>query len=467
MAYVICVVGAGGKTSYIRHEADRFLAEGKTVLISTTTHIWRPCGEDLVCREISISGGLSRDTSGGKIIIGCGRSRDTSGEKISISGGLSGQEEDPSDRKGEALSWISSSGGPDYAGTDCGDAKIRALPGPVFAELCKLYDVVLVEGDGSRHMPVKIPREDEPVIPPNCDEIVVIMGPQAVGREIRAVCHRYDPERLKKVGLKTGTDAVSEKLLKNIAEEFYIRPLENQFPGIPVSFRPGGIYRTGYLADTERITLVLMASGFSRRYGGNKLLEIREGKALYMHALDHLIEALEENDDSKGGEIVPSLKLPRTEILVVTRYGEICEQVSLKAEGLKKEGSDILLKSVWNDEAQEGISASIRIGAYEAWQKGSGAAAFFAADMPYLPGAEIRRFLLQFLSSGKSCACMEIIPEHELTNPGAFRLNENSMKELMCHRGDKGAMMIMRRHPQELYHYQIAAEYVRDIDRRE
>ena len=47
---------------------------------------------------------------------------------------------------------------------------------------------------------------------------------------------------------------------------------------------------------------------------------------------------------------------------------------------------------------------------------------FFAADMPYLPGTEIRMFAGQFLSSRKPYGCMEFGPKHICTNPGAFRL---------------------------------------------
>ena len=44
MAYVITAVGAGGKTSFLKQKAARYLREGKTALLVTTTHIWGPQG---------------------------------------------------------------------------------------------------------------------------------------------------------------------------------------------------------------------------------------------------------------------------------------------------------------------------------------------------------------------------------------------------------------------------------------
>ena len=42
MAYVIAVVGAGGKTTYIYDKAKEYIKAGKTVAITTTTKMWLP-----------------------------------------------------------------------------------------------------------------------------------------------------------------------------------------------------------------------------------------------------------------------------------------------------------------------------------------------------------------------------------------------------------------------------------------
>ena len=60
---------------------------------------------------------------------------------------------------------------------------------------------------------------------------------------------------------------------------------------------------------------------------------------------------------------------------------------------------------------------------------------------------------------------MESMPEHIMTNPGAFRLKETS-GQLLGLSGDRGAMRIMKQYPHDIYRYQIAETAVLDIDVR-
>ena len=80
-----------------------------------------------------------------------------------------------------------------YRGTD--ENKKLSYPGDEdFSRFCAFYDVVLVEADGSKHFPIKIPADYEPVIPDNVNEIIVVMGLNALNREIGEVCHRFYTE---------------------------------------------------------------------------------------------------------------------------------------------------------------------------------------------------------------------------------------------------------------------------------
>ena len=460
MAYVITAVGAGGKTSLLKQKAARYLREGKTALLVTTTHIWGPQGS------------------------GWSRSALTDEE---------GRE--------QAFLW-KKEGEADLAGILQPAGKLSALPPAIFRNLCENYDCVLVEGDGSHCMPVKIPSEREPVVPENTDEIAVVMGRHALGRKLQAVCQRFDPDRLRTLGYGDGAAAVTEQMLRVIAEEFYIRPLTEQFPKVKIHYVESDLCASGFDQDIKKISLVLMASGFSRRYGGNKLLEERGGKKLYRLALDHILEAVlpeacdgerDSSDDStprmEGSELYDEVRDPsadsiiregqpepydpdrEVQILVVTQYEEIREEVSRLSKELERRMEAgkrrVSLQPVRNMHAAEGISASIRLGTAAAMNAGSDAAVFFAADMPALPPAEIRLFLKQFLASGKSFACMESMPGHIPTNPGAFRLTEDNCGKLMKLTGDHGAMKIIKAAPWDAYYYQIGEADVRDIDERE
>ena len=59
--------------------------------------------------------------------------------------------------------------------------------------LCRsVADVVLVEGDGARIRPLKIPADHEPVITPESDAVVAVAGMDALDKPIGEICHRAD-----------------------------------------------------------------------------------------------------------------------------------------------------------------------------------------------------------------------------------------------------------------------------------
>ena len=144
--------------------------------------------------------------------------------------------------------------------------------------------------------------------------------------------------------------------------------------------------------------------------------------------------------------------LGRENVIVVTQYEAIRD--AALAGGLD---------AVMNDQASEGIAASIRLGTRRALESGADAVMFFAADMPMLPAQEIRLYARQFSGSGKPYGCMVHGREHICTNPGAFRLDTGAEKLLQL-KGDRGAMRIMKQEPWNIYYYQTAPEYVQDID---
>ena len=155
-----------------------------------------------------------------------------------------------------------------------------------------------------------------------------------------------------------------------------------------------------------------------------------EGSGLYDEERDPSAESI-----IREGQPEPYDTRREVQILVVTQYEEIREEISRLSEELEKRTEAgkrrVSLQPVRNTHAAEGISASIRLGTEKAMDAGSDAVVFFAADMPTLPPAEIRLFLKQFLASGKSFACMESMPGYIPTNPGAFRLTKDNCGKLM------------------------------------
>ena len=142
---VVALTGAGGKTSTLYALAHEAAEAGRTVIVTTTTHIrphprLEPVGE--------ASPDRLRALAEERRVLLCGR-REPTGK--------------------------------------------LTLAAPV--EACRAAaDVVVVEADGARMLPLKAPADYEPVVPACADAVVAVAGMDAVGRPVGEVCHR--PERV-------------------------------------------------------------------------------------------------------------------------------------------------------------------------------------------------------------------------------------------------------------------------------
>jgi xanthine dehydrogenase accessory factor len=175
------VVGSGGKTTYIRREAEAYAAQGLRVLVTTTCHMYREPGtvEQLpeICDALQTTGRCMAGTFLSPV---------------------------PGERP-----------------------KIGPLPGEVLEQAMAFADEVLVEADGSRGYPVKFPGAHEPVIPPGTDRIVVIQG-QALGQPIARATHR--PELVCACLGVPPEHCLTEGDLGWLLEEGYLLPLSRQYP---------------------------------------------------------------------------------------------------------------------------------------------------------------------------------------------------------------------------------------------
>jgi probable selenium-dependent hydroxylase accessory protein YqeC len=120
----ITFVGAGGKTSLAEHMAAELLKEGRKVAITTTTKIYVKEPYCLIDEDFSP---------------GAGR---------------------PFVRVGSSVE----------------EGKLTALGFDDLERIGRMYDVVLIEADGSKGMPLKFPAIHEPVIPPFSEKIFVVAG---------------------------------------------------------------------------------------------------------------------------------------------------------------------------------------------------------------------------------------------------------------------------------------------------
>lgn len=150
---LIAFVGAGGKTTTMYQIADELGEQGLKVLVTTTTHIRRP-EHGLTAlvdhiREIPGAAWEGNVLTAGKPLAGMP-------EKLQMPDGL----DDP-----EAV-----------------------------AALYDVVDVILVEADGAKGYPLKVPAEYEPVLLPQTELIVACAGLDAIGRTFGEACFRLEQE---------------------------------------------------------------------------------------------------------------------------------------------------------------------------------------------------------------------------------------------------------------------------------
>jgi len=67
------------------------------------------------------------------------------------------------------------------------------IPDAGFLEaLFREAQAVVIEADGARGLPCKAPAGHEPVILPQTDVVIAVMGLDALGKPVREVCHRSE-----------------------------------------------------------------------------------------------------------------------------------------------------------------------------------------------------------------------------------------------------------------------------------
>ena len=137
--HVISLVGGGGKSTLLEYLACCFAARGMHTVIMTTTRMACP---EHVCSSI---------------------------EQCRL-------------RWREGL----------YAA--CGErtenGKFRAPADALLAQILDEADAVIIEADGAHMRPCKAPEAHEPVILPQTDIVIGVMGVEALGRMVDEICHR-------------------------------------------------------------------------------------------------------------------------------------------------------------------------------------------------------------------------------------------------------------------------------------
>ena len=140
---VTCIIGGGGKTTLMETLARELSARGG-VIVTTTTHILPP--EDMTVLLDPDEAAVARVLAKKHLVC---------------------------------------------VGSPTAEGKLKES-GLSAEVLARLADFVLIEADGSRHLPLKAHRPDEPCIPACAQRVVLVVGADGFGQPIGEVCHRSE-----------------------------------------------------------------------------------------------------------------------------------------------------------------------------------------------------------------------------------------------------------------------------------
>lgn len=185
---VIAIVGAGGKTTLAYRLAHELLMAGKRVLVTTTTHMMKPEEHFIEWNE-----GKTAEENIEQI-------KDCLENQILRVNVI---------QSGEEKLHVLMYGRSEQAytvGIRTQDAKIKGIPEEHFHLLAETVDFLIVEADGSKRLPFKVPAAHEPVIPKETDYVIGVIGFPAAGKPIAEVSHR--PEEVAGFLEKSVTDRV-------------------------------------------------------------------------------------------------------------------------------------------------------------------------------------------------------------------------------------------------------------------
>lgn len=203
-----------------------------------------------------------------------------------------------------------------------------------------------------------------------------------------------------------------------------------------------------------RYAVIYMAAGNSRRFrcpagrkeaagalpgvNTNKLLQEWNGKPLYQHGLDCLMDLMEQRQD--------------IDLFVVTQYDEIAGRVRKNER----------IHAFVNPDSRLGISHTIKRGILEAKKTGDfDYFLFLTADQPMISRETLERFLE--LGDEKHYSVLSAAFGKQPGNPVMFR--KELAPELLTLKEDEGGRKIWRRHSREGIMVQVeSAVELKDFD---
>lgn len=194
------------------------------------------------------------------------------------------------------------------------------------------------------------------------------------------------------------------------------------------------------------IHIIYMAAGNSRRFGSNKLFYELDGKPMYRHLLECLIEIKDRYNKLKNAES----NNPVIDITVVTRYREILDYCACIPD----------CHAVLSPDSEKGISYTIKAGIMAVQEqkkpeKTSGSLhntaepedyyMFAVADQPYLKSQSVIKLIDKVLENkGNMRLTFSLHCGDAVGNPCVF--HSSLIPQLLSLEGDKGGRSVAKKY---------------------
>lgn len=180
------------------------------------------------------------------------------------------------------------------------------------------------------------------------------------------------------------------------------------------------------------IHIIYMAAGNSRRFGSNKLFYELDGKPMYRHLLERLIEIKDRYNKLKSDS-------PAIDITVVTRYREILDYCSSIPD----------CHAVLSLDSEKGISHTIKAGIMAVQEQKKTSMQdyymFAVADQPYLKSQSVIKLIDKVLENkGDKRLVFSLHCGDAVGNPCVF--NSSLIPQLLSLEGDKGGRSVAKKY---------------------
>lgn len=180
------------------------------------------------------------------------------------------------------------------------------------------------------------------------------------------------------------------------------------------------------------IHIIYMAAGSSRRFGSNKLFYELDGKPMYRHLLERLVEIKDRYNKLKSDS-------PVIDITVVTRYREILDYCSSIPD----------CHAVLSSDSEKGISYTIKAGIMAVQeQKKTGMQDYYmfaVADQPYLKSQSVIKLMDEVLENkGNMRLIFSLCCGDAVGNPCVF--HSSLIPQLLSLEGDKGGRSVAKKY---------------------